>query len=120
MKNLQSAAPVPAINQVTTIQMVNPQTVQAIGMVNGQLTHVLTPTNQITTQPTVVATVNQPQMMIVQNPRNQQSVQVAAQSMVQPAVQAAVHSVMEASAPSASVDNIEHNLPPSYQVAAFS
>ena len=87
-------------NPVTTIQMTNPQTVQTM-MVNGQLMQVVTPTNQITTQPTVVTTGNitasQPQMMIVQNPNTQQVVQ---QAVVQPT-------------PTIVGQN---DLPPSYQV----
>ena len=87
-------------NQVTTIQMTNPQTVQTM-MVNGQLMQVVTPTNQITTQPTVVTTGNitasQPQMMIVQNPNTQQVVQ---QAVVQPTTTIVG----------------QNDLPPSYQV----
>ena len=106
----QSPAPVMATNQVTTIQMANPQAVQTM-MVNGQLMQVVTPTNQITTQPTVVTTGSQPQMMIVQNPSNQQIVQVAAQPAVQPAVQAV--------AQPAPVVVGQNDLPPSYQVVDY-
>ena len=84
--------------------MTNPQTVQTM-MVNGQLMQVITPTNQITTQPTVVTTGNitasQPQMMIVQNPNTQQVVQ---QAVVQ-------------STPTIVGQN---DLPPSYQVVDYS
>ena len=76
----QSRFPAVTTDQVTTIQMANPQTVQTM-MVNGQFLQVVTPTNQITAQPTVVTTGNitasQPQMIIVQNPNTQQVVQQA-------------------------------------------
>ena len=95
-------------NPVTTIQMTNPQTVQTM-MINGQLMQVVTPTNQITTQPTVVTTGNitgsQSQMMIVQNPNTQQAVQ---QAVVQPTTQAVVQQ--------SSIVAGQNDLPPSYQV----
>ena len=94
----QSRIPAVTTNQVT-IQMANPQTVQTI-MDNGQLMQVVTPTNQISTQPTVLTTGNitgsQPQMLIVQNPNTQQVVQQA----VQPT----------------SIVAGQNDLPPSYQV----
>ena len=107
----QSQTPNVPTNQVTTIQMTNPQTVQTM-MVNGQLMQVVTPTNQITTQPTVVTTGNitasQPQMMIVQNPNTQQVVQ---QAVVGPTTQAVQ--------PTPTIVG-QNDLPPSYQVIYYS
>ena len=107
----QSPANVTATNQVTTVQMANPQTIQTV-MINGQLMQVVTPANQIAAQPTVVTTGNiagnQPQMLIVQNPNNQQVVQAALQPSVQPVVQAVVQQ-----APIVAGVN---DLPPAYQV----
>ena len=107
----QSPANVTATNQVTTVQLANPQTIQTV-MINGQLMQVVTPANQIAAQPTVVTTGNiagnQPQMLIVQNPNNQQVVQAAVQPSVQPVAQAVVQQ-----APIVAGVN---DSPPAYQV----
>ena len=98
-------------NQVTTVQMATPQQIQTV-MINGQLMQVVTPANQIAAQPTVVTTGNiagnQPQMLIVQNPNNQQVVQAAVQPSVQPVAQAVVQT--------APIIAGQNDLPPAYQV----
>ena len=108
----QSPANVMTTNhQVTTVQMANPQTIQTV-MINGQLMQVVTPANRIAAQPTVVTTGNiagnQPQMLIVQNPNNQQVVQAAAQPSVQPVAQTVVQQ--------APIVPGQNDLPPAYQV----
>jgi len=107
----QSPTNVMTTNQVTTVQMANPQTVQTV-MINGQLMQVVTPANQIATQPTIVTTGNiagnQPQMLIVQNPNNQQVVQAAVQPSIQPVAQAVVQP--------APIIAGQNDLPPAYQV----
>ena len=107
----QSPTNVMTTNQVTTVQMANPQTVQTV-MINGQLMQVVTPANQIAAQPTVVTTGNiagnQPQMLIVQNPNNQQVVQSAVQPSIQPVAQAVVQP--------APIIAGQNDLPPAYQV----
>jgi len=106
----QSPTNVMTTNQVTTVQMANPQTVQTV-MINGQLMQVVTPANQIAAQPTVVTTGNiagnQPQMLIVQNPNNQQVVQAAVQPSIQPVAQAVVQP--------APIIAGQNDLPPAYQ-----
>ena len=73
--------------------MVPNQAIQTV-MINGQLMQVVTPANQIATQPTVVTTGNiarnQLQMQIVQNPNNQQVLQAAVQPSVQLVAQTVV------------------------------
>ena len=107
----QSPTNVMTTNQVTTVQMANPQTVQTV-MINGQLMQVVTPANQIAAQPTIVTTGNiagnQPQMLIVQNPNNQQMVQAAVQPSIQPVAQAVVQP--------APIIPGQNDLPPAYQV----
>ena len=89
---------------MTTIQMVDPQSVQTV-LVNGQLMQVV-PANQMTTQQMVVTTGSQQQMMIVQNSSNQQVVQLAPEPTMQAVVQPAPV-VVDPSLP---------DLPPSYEV----
>ena len=91
---------------MTTIQMVDPQSVQTV-LVNGQLMQVV-PANQMTTQQMVVTTGSQQQMMIVQNSSNQQVVQLAPQPTMQAVVQPAPVVVDPSLQPS--------DLPPSYEV----
>ena len=68
-------------------------------MINGQLMQVVTQANQIAAQSTVVTTGNiarnQPRMQIVENPNNQQVLQVA----VQPSVQLVAQTVVTADSP---------------------
>ena len=98
-------------HQMTTVQMANPQTIQTV-MINGQLMQVVTPANRIAAQPTVVTTGNiagnQPQMLIVQNPNNQQVVQAAVQPSVQPVAQTVVQQ--------APIVAGQNDSPPAYQV----
>jgi len=107
----QSPTNVVATNQMTTVQMATPQQIQTV-MINGQLMQVVTPANQIAAQPTVVTTGNiagnQPQMLIVQNPNNQQVVQAAIQPSVQPVAQAVVQTTPIVAG--------QNDLPPAYQV----
>jgi len=107
----QSPTNVMTTNQVTTVQMATPQQIQTV-MMNGQLMQVVTPANQIAAQPTVVTTGNiagnQPQMLIVQNPNNQQVVQAA----IQPSVQSVAQAVVQA----APIVAGQNDLPLAYQV----
>ena len=107
----QSPTNVVATNQMTAVQMATPQQIQTV-MINGQLMQVVTPANQIAAQPTVVTTGNiagnQPQMLIVQNPNNQQVVQAA----IQPSVQSVAQAVVQA----APIVAGQNDLPPAYQV----
>ena len=107
----QSPTNVVATNQMTTVQMATPQQIQTV-MINGQLMQGVTPANQIAAQPTVVTTGNiagnQPQMLIVQNPNNQQAVQAAIQPSVQPVAQAVVQTTPIVAG--------QNDLPPAYQV----
>ena len=89
-----------------TVPIVNPQAVQTI-MVKGQLMQVVTPISQIMTQPTVTVgniTESQPLLIMVQNPVNQQVVQAADQPSVQTIAQPSPN------------DDLQNDLPPSYQV----
>ena len=90
------------------------QIVQTV-MINGRLMQVMMPANQIEAQPTIVTTGNiagnPPQMLIVQNPNNQQVLQAAVQPSVQPVTQAIVQQ--------APIFAGQNDSPPAYQVEKY-
>ena len=82
LKKYDEIAPV-ATNQLTSIPIANPQTVQTM-MVNGQLMQMVTPSNQTMYQTSSALTGSQPQMVIVQG-ANQQALQAVVQPVAQTA-----------------------------------